>query len=335
MSLLGGLIGGALGLLGSSSQSRSAERAAQTSANAQLEAARIAAEEARFRPVGITTRFGTSQFGVDDQGRVTSAGYNISPELAAIQDRLLSQAGGQGLGLSEQALGATQGLFNLGQQYLATSPEQAAADYMARQQAALAPSRERALSDIRQNLFNTGRGGLAVAQGGDMGAANPELQAYYNALAQQDLNLAAQAQQEGRAATQFGAGLFGEGAKVAQSGLSPLQSQIGVASELEKLGQAPLDIGAALGGRNVNTTGANALLQGGVNAANIMQQATSGSSTGAFLSGLANNQQFTQGVGNWLGGLMSPAPASPSQYTLSTGVGGPGLRAPSTGFWGI
>lgn len=293
---MGALVGGVLGLIGANQQAKASQRAAQQSANAQLEAARIAAEEARFRPVGITTRFGTSQFGVDDQGHVTSAGYNISPELAAIQDRLLSQAGGQGLSLSEQALGATQGLFNLGQQYLATSPEQAAADYMARQQAALAPSRERALSGIRQNLFNTGRGGLAVAQGGDMGAANPELQAYYNALAQQDLNLAAQAQQEGRAATQFGAGLFGEGAKVAQSGLSPLQSQIGVASELEKLGQAPLDIGAALGGRNVNTAGANALLQGGLGAAKTMQQANAYSPVGNFLSDLSQNRGLWQGV---------------------------------------
>ena len=44
-SVLGGYLSG-----------KSAERAASTSAGAQLEAARIAAEEQRFRPVGMSTR---------------------------------------------------------------------------------------------------------------------------------------------------------------------------------------------------------------------------------------------------------------------------------------
>lgn len=304
---IGAIIGAGIGLLGSSMSSSAARKAADSSARAQIEAARIAAEEARFRPVGITTRFGTSQFQYSPEGRVSGASYLVSPEVAAIRDQLLSQAGLQGLGLSGQALGATQGLFNLGQQYLATSPEQAAADYMARQQAALAPGREQALSRIRQNLFNTGRGGLAVAQGGGMGASNPELQAYYNALAQQDLNLAAQAQQEGRAATQFGAGLFGLGSQAAQAGLSPLQSQIGIASTLEQLGQSPLDIGAQLGGRSATAgaTAGQALLQGGLSAARTLQAANQYSPVGAGLAGLAQNQQLTSGLGNWLGSLGS------------------------------
>lgn len=307
MSLFGSLIGAGLGLLGSNRQANAAQQAAQTSANAQLEAARIAAEEARFRPVGITTRFGTSNFQFSPEGRLSGASYTVSPEIAAIRDRLLSQAGGAGAGLSEQALGATQGLFNLGQQYLATSPEQAAADFMQRQQAALAPARERALAGIRTNLFNTGREGLAIAQGGNMQAANPEMAAYYNALAQQDLDLATRAQQEGRAATQFGAGLFGLGAQAAQAGLSPLQSQIGLASTLEQLGQAPLDIGAQLGGRAASAGGAagQSLLQGGINAARTLQPSQSYSGTGAFLSGLAGNQQLMSGIGNWMSGLGS------------------------------
>ena len=53
-SLLGGFLGG-----------QSSSNAANTSAQAQLEAARIAADAARFRPVGVTTRFGASNFGFD------------------------------------------------------------------------------------------------------------------------------------------------------------------------------------------------------------------------------------------------------------------------------
>jgi hypothetical protein len=67
-SLLGGIIGG-----------NSAKKAAQAQAAAQVEAARIAAEESRFRPVGITTRFGSSQFQTDPQGRVSGASYTLDP----------------------------------------------------------------------------------------------------------------------------------------------------------------------------------------------------------------------------------------------------------------
>ena len=222
---------------------------------------------------------------------------------------------------AEQALQAQQGLFNLGQQYLAQSPEQAAAQFMERQQAALAPARERALNQVRQGLFNRGRSGLAVAQGEGMGSANPELQAYYNALAQQDLNLAAQAQQEGRAATQFGAGLFGTGAQLASAGYSPLQTQIGLSSTLENLGQAPLDIGAALGGRITagNQQAAQSLLFGGTNAARAMQQDNRYSPVGATLAGLANNQQLMSGIGNWISGL--GASGSPNYSVDPQGYG--------------
>ncbi len=304
---MGSLVGGVLGLIGGNQQARAAERAAQTSANAQLEAARIAAEEARFRPVGITTRFGTSQFGFDDQGRLSSAGYTVAPELAAIQDRLLSQAGGQGVGATEQALAAQQGLFNLGQQYLAQSPEAAAQQWMASQQAALAPARERALNQVQQSLFNRGRSGLAIGQGAGMQAANPEMAAYYNALAQQDLDLAARAQEQGRAQTAFGAGLFGSGAQVAQAGYSPLQTQLGLGQTIEQLGQGALDIGSTLGGRAMagGAQAGQALLAGGLGAARTVQPAQAYSATGNFFADLANNKQLTSGIGNWLSGLGS------------------------------
>ena len=100
-----------------------AEDAAAMSANAQMEAARIAAEESRFRPVAITTGFGQSQFQTDPQGRVTGAGYQLTPELQALRNQLISQAIGTGAGLTQQGLGAAQGLFNLGQQYVAQTPD--------------------------------------------------------------------------------------------------------------------------------------------------------------------------------------------------------------------
>jgi hypothetical protein len=293
MPITAALIGGGASLLGGLLGGSSAKKAAQAQAAAQTEAARIAAEESRFRPVGITTRFGQSQFQTDPQGRVSGASYTLDPQLAAMQDRFLGLAGG-GLTQAEAAqqqfapLGqAAQGLFGLGQQYLAQSPQEAAQQYMAGQQNLLAPSRERQFAQLQNQLFQTGRGGLAVGATGErpsgaagLGAANPELEAYYNALAQQDAGLAAQAMQAGQQQTAFGAGLFGTGGNLLTQGyggqaaaLGPYQAYLQGATGLEALGQDPLNMGSALGGRNVNTTGANALYGGGMAAAGSQARA--------------------------------------------------------------
>lgn len=293
LALAGGLFGGS-----------SAKKAAQAQAAAQTEAARIAADAQRFRPVGVTTRFGSSNFQTDAQGNVIGAGYDVSPEVAAMRDRLLSQAGGQGMQTAEQAQAAQEQLFGLGQQYLAQSPEAAAQQWMQSQQALLQPGREQAAAGLTQNLFNTGRGGVAVAQGGGMGAANPEQQALLNAQAMQDLQLASQAQQQGRAQTQFGAGLFGTGLEIGSAGYNPFKTQFGLAQSLEQAGQSALDIGAQLGGRSAQA-GANVgqtLLRGGLSAAESMGAANAYNPLATALTGLSGNKQFTQGLSNWMGG---------------------------------
>ena len=378
---IGAIIGAGIGLLGSSMQADATQAAAAQSAAAQTEAARIAAEEARFRPVGITTRFGTSNFQFSPEGRLIGAGYNVSPEIAAIRDRLLSQAGQEGL--SSQALQQAQGLFGLGQQFLPTSsqysaspeaqayaaqlrglagqvtpssydPTAAARQYVQQQQALLQPSREQQRAQIQQNLFNTGREGLSIAQGGNLAAANPEMAAYYNALAQQDAAIAAQGAQLGRQQLaedirlgttlgagalstqqqaeeiarqrmlgnlQTGTGLFSTGLQLASGGYAPLQTQIGLASTLEDLGRSPLDIGSALGGR-IASAGAQAgqsLLTGGVNAARALQPAQFLSPFGSTLISAAQNQQLTSGIGNWLSGL--GAAGNPNYTVDPQGIG--------------
>lgn len=320
---IGALIGSGAALLGGILGGESAEDAAQISANAQLQAAQMAAEAQKFRPVGITSRFGTSQFTMSPEGYVTGAGYNVAPDIAALRDRLLSQAGGAGMQTGEQAQAAQQQLFGLGQQYLAQTPQQAAQDWMASQQALLQPARERAQAGLTQNLFNTGRGGVAVAQGGMMGAANPEQQALLNAQALQDLELATRAQEQGRAATTFGAGLFGTGLDLASGGYNPLKTQFGLAQSLEAAGQSPLDIGAQLGGRSA-AAGANVgqtLFQGGTNAARAMEAANRYSPVADAFSGLASNKQLTQGLADWL----RPTP------TVDTSV--VGYTGPDRGIW--
>jgi hypothetical protein len=181
---------GLLGTIGGIIGGNKAAKAAAAQAAELRAAGNTAFESSRFRPVGVTTAFGTSNFTVDPTtGALTDANYQLNPQLLGMQQGLLSQAGGMGMDFTGQGLQGAQSLFNLGQQYLAESPQQAAQNYMAQQQALLQPSRDQAQAGLTQNLFNTGRGGVAVAQGGGMGAANPEQQALLNAQAMQDLQL--------------------------------------------------------------------------------------------------------------------------------------------------
>ena len=323
INLAGGLLGGS-----------SAADAASAAANAQTEAARIAAEEARFRPVGVTTRFGSSQFDFDPSGKLSGAGYTLSPDLKAYQDRLMALTG-TGLTQAEQAgqqyaplTGAASGLFSLGQKYLAQTPEEVAQQYMTRQQDLLAPSRERQMSQLQNQLFQQGRGGLSVGATGarpsgaqGLGATTPEMEAYYNALAQQDAQLATQAQEAGQRQVAFGAGLFGTGADILnqyQTGqvgaLDPFKAYLGTSSDIEKLGQQPLQIGSELGGR-ASTAGAQTgqfITQGARNAAGFNYQANSYNPFSDALIGAGTNKDLMRLFGG--GGSPYSYSTNPSDY---------------------
>lgn len=304
------LIGPALNAAGSIYAANQATSAQQDIANANLAAGQQAAEMAAFRPVGVTTRFGKSGFTYDDQGRLTGAGYQVAPDIAAQREALLGLSGGAlsqaqaAQGFVPQYQGAAQSLFGLGSQFLPTStaysaspeasqyadflrqqaamaapsgfsatptaasqqyanqlagiagaalptsfegsatPEaqalynqlartagqvmptsydtQAAAQrYVQQQQGLLAPQREQQLAQLRNQLQQTGRTGLATGAtaAGSRAATNPEMAAYYNALAQQDAQIAANAEQQAR---------------------TNLQSDIGLASQLGTTGLGAL-----------------------------------------------------------------------------------------------
>jgi len=324
---LGNLLGGAVGGVGGILAGQTAAKASEEQARMISEATGRAVPGAQFRPIGTTTRFGTSQFQVDPTtGQLTSAGYQLTPELKAMQDRVMALTG-QGLTEAEQAAGryapltaGAQGLFGLGQQYLAQSPEQVAADYMARQQDLLAPSRERQLAQLQTQLFNTGRGGLSVGgtgmrPGGGQGlrAASPEMEAYYNALAQQDAQLAAGAQQAGQQQVQFGAGLMGTGANLLGAygqGLTgayaPFSTGIGVGSSLEQLGQQPLSLSQQLAQLS-STAGARAGELGirGTTAASVARlPSMQYNPLARALVGAGGNTQFGGVLGEFVGGAL-------------------------------
>ena len=238
-------------------------------ANQAVNAANTAAQMSQFRPVGITTRFGKSGFNYDPAtGQLVGAGYQVAPDVAAMREGLLGLAG-SGLSQAQQAQAfqpqvnqAGQGLFNLGQQYLAQTPQQAAQDWMAKQQQLLAPGREQALAQATNKEFQRGTMGLATGateQGYAAGApglmaSNPRMAALYNAQAAQDAQLAAQAQQAGMDQTRFGQGLLTGGMDVMRGGygvqtaaLQPYTNYMQGSTNIEDAALNALKTGASLG----------------------------------------------------------------------------------------
>jgi hypothetical protein len=307
--LSGGLTTGA-GLL-QQQTSREAAQRAQQMIDTETAAAKQAAA---FRPVGMTTRFGTSQFTVDPvTGQLTSAGYTASPGVLEAQNRLVA-LGNQGLAQAEAAQGqfaplqtGAQRLFGLGNQYLAESPEAVAQNYLNQQMALLQPGRELELANLQNKLQQQGRGGLAVAQGGTLGATTPELQALYNARAQQEAQLAANAQQYGQQNVAFGAGLLGTGAQTMgqyyagqQAAYAPYTTALGQFTNLEQLAQQPLTMGASLAQQSAQA-GANVGRLGLTGAGQSVALATGPAATtnpySTLLSGLGASPAFGQAVG--------------------------------------
>lgn len=362
MPITAALIGGGASLLGGLFGGNSAQKAANTQAQAQLESARIAAEAAKFKPIGTTTRFGASNFGYTlpgeaapvqadfetpaeyqaaaqayqqramKSGDLTSAGYTMSPELLAQQNQLMSGAGAA-LPQAGTNAQAGQGLFNLGQQYAATNPQDAAAQWMKQQQAILQPGQDQTYAALQQQLQNTGRAGFSVAQGGGMQSANPELAAYYNSLAQQQNQLAGQATQMGQQQATFGAGLMGTGLDLQSAAYNPYKTQFGLAQTLESAAQQPLTLSAELGGRSATAgaTTANALFQGGNLAAASQAKADAYNPYATGFTALGGNKDLTGAISSWWN-----TPSVQDQgYSLgqgsaySGGYGDDGLWAPN------
>lgn len=321
--------------------------AASTAADQQRQAGITSANIAAFRPVGMTTRFGTSQFTREIDPAtgtpyISSAGYTAAPELANLQNQLFGQFGGsynQAQNMAGQyapLTGASQQLFNLGQQYLSQSPEAAAQEYMTSQQNLLAPQREQQLAGVRNSLFQTGRGGLATggtAAGGRQ-ATNPEMAAYYNAIAQQDLNLAANAQQAGQQRAQFGASLFGTGAGLlgtqtqGEAGAyAPLQTQLGLSGQLETMAQQPYQLGLQLGTAQQpgQTAGAQGMLSGALQGANTQYQ-------GTLQAAQMNNQFLSSLIGSASGGFGGGGGSPFATNGMSQMQAGGGFSAGSGGF---
>jgi len=344
-SLVGKAVGAGLTTAGGIVQAQMSKEAAQA-AQKKIDDETVAAKTAaQFKPIGMTTRFGSSQFAFDPKtGQLTSAGYTLSPEAKAAQDRFvklaesgLTQAEGAQKAFEPLQTGA-QSLFSLGNKYLAQTPEQVASDYLKSQMALLQPGRELELANLQNKLQQQGRGGLSVAMGGNLGATTPELQALYNARAQQEALLAANAQQAGQQNVLFGAGLLGTGASTMgqyyggqQAAYSPYTTALGQVQALEGAGQQPLTMGIDLGKIGATTgfdVGRLGLQGAGQSVALATSPAATNSSLATGLTALGSSGLLSTGIdmagkaiGNRLDSLneLGLSVVSPAQAAAPTG----------------
>ena len=282
---LGGLLGGGVNAYLSSQQRQAIQNAYNQQSQQVAQAAARAQQQATFKPIGITTAFGQSQFQVDPTtGQLTSAGY--TPTAQTTQQ--------------------IQNLFGLGAQALPTTADTQAIQqqYIAQQRGLLAPGREQQLAQLRNRQFQRGTGGLAT--GGTMAGyapgatglmqTNPEMAAYYNALAREDATLGANAptyaQNLLNAQINTGTGLFG------------------AANTLEGYARQPLALSSDLAKAQA-ASGAYAGQLGLTGQRQAAQLAAEGSLLGnAAMQGTYNQLgQVATGVGNTVGGIFSQIPA--------------------------
>jgi len=276
----GNLLGAATGLFTANQNKAALQNAYSTQAQSVRNAATQAQNLASFTPIGTTNFFGSSQFTRDPvTGQITSAGFTPT-----------AQVGGQ-----------IQNLFGLGAQALptTTNTQDIQRQYIAQQQGLLAPGREQALANLNNTQFQTGTTGLAT--GGTMAGyapgqaglmqTNPQLAAYYNSIAQQDAQLAANAptyaQNLLNSQINTGTGLFGSANTLQGYAQQPLTTSADLAKAQAAAGASAGQLGLT-GQTNAAQLAATGMLQG-----NAAMQGTY-NQLGQTATGIGNT------IANWL-----------------------------------
>lgn len=333
------MAGSAIGQYGASKQ-----LAQQQGETAQQYAARMAqaGQQGFFRPVDVKTLYGQSNFKVDPTtGQLTEAGYTASDAVQADQARFgnLMQTGlttaEQAVPFAQQYAAPAQGLFNLGQDYLADTPEQARQRYMQQQMDVLRPYDAEEEQRLGASVFAKGAGGLSVGAGG-----NPYLQTLMESRNRRNLQLAAGAENAAQQQINFGtsqlskaSGLMGTGYDTMTAALSPYQNYLSQQSGLEDLAKQPFQMGLNAGATAMTGQqyGANALQKAALDQSTQQLAGNQGKydTTIGLLKNISalgekdENGQTPFGIGmDKIGGLFSGfGGGSPAPMTSNMGMG--------------
>ena len=261
---IGAIAGAVIGGMFSNSASKRA-------ANAELEAARMQADAAKFKPYNVTGLLGSANFDTNNNTVSTS----IDPRLKARQDELL-RLGGSAMPSD-------------------VNPDNLASNLFSRYQALAAPYRERDFAMLNNSQFNNGTLGLSYgATASGLGASNPALEAWLNSqnLADQKMFLDAETN-----ARQFidndlarSQGMFNSAIGLDAVGADALNAGINIGS---KAGAAASASATALanGMRNANTINYK-------NDMNLINSMTKGFTEFAGNGGFDNIGNFFSGGGN-------------------------------------
>lgn len=170
MGIGAALVGGAVSAFGASKARKDSRRNASQVRGDGI----AAAEDVYFKPVGLTTNAGSVNF--DNTGR---ANVQLDQRYQDIQNSLFG------------------GAQRMAADYSNYDPNMAAQDIAAQQYALMEPQIQAQQANLAQTLFGTGRGGLAVAgsgAGAGSGMVNPDVFGFQQAMAQQNAQIAADAQ---------------------------------------------------------------------------------------------------------------------------------------------
>jgi len=330
----GSLIGGLL-----SSRAASKQAAAQNAqAAAEMQMARLAAEEARFRPIGFTTRLASATPQFDSSGRLTGYTTQASPELAEMQRRVSGLGGGVGASLAQAERAAAlqpryeqaaQRLMNLGEAYIPQTQEEVVAEQMA----LLRPYDIEEEQRLAASVFGRGRGGLNLSVGGQ-----PELQALAESRARRGERIAAAAPELTASRAGLGAGMFTQAGGLLATGyqgqvgaLSPFQAQLQTQQALIGEELRPIEVGSALGAKQA-VAGQNvggALMTGQQSAGALQTAAASAKSQGLAALGqgiqglgaqYAAQQQQNKVFNDWLNRAYPQTPATIESRAIGSGL---------------
>ena len=213
------------------------------------EAQRAAGDMAQYKPWNVSgSYFGDADFDY----QANEASYELSPELIQLRDMFMSQAlaGPDQAGIAEgQAIkDKGLGMFN---EAFDRDISKSAGKYYTDMQDLMAPGRAKTEQRLANNLFASGRMGQGTAAYEGGGYLNPERMEYLTAMNREDNKMAFDAQSRARQERlndmQTGMGYYGMGNQMRLDPYNDMYKMFAFGSDIEKMGQVPLNMGQSLG----------------------------------------------------------------------------------------
>ena len=212
-------------------------------------AMREAGDKAQYMPWDVSgSYFGDAKFDYQNN----TASYNLSPELIKLRDIFMNQAlaGPDQAGIDDGNYIKNAGRSMFDEAYTRDISKDAG-KYYTDMQDLIAPQRAKAQQGLANNLFASGRmgHGSAAYEGG--GYLNPERMEYLTAMNREDNAMAFDAQSRARQERlndmQTGMGYYGMGNQMRLDPYNDMYKMFAYGSDIEKMGQVPLNMGQSLG----------------------------------------------------------------------------------------